>query len=155
MVKSFSEFYEEVTKNEPLTKVENLEVEEITIQLIDNDDLGSYIEMFLNKDPNIAGKVRYESYEKAKMAWDNLNSLGDILNYMNYNMKNTDTAHKWAHIIGVEVAAIKKLSPEEIKDIGLNFQIKSDLEREAEIQAKLAASEMEAAAEFEAEGGEE
>lgn len=143
-MESFKLFYEGSQKTVVKKIKKKLNVEEVTLSLIDNNEINACIEIMLNRDPNIIGHVTYDSLEKAKMAFKNLKKLGPILNYMYYNMTNNDTAFKWAHIVNIEVQAEKKKDPEEIEKDGINFTIKSDMEREAEMQAKLAAAEMDA-----------
>jgi hypothetical protein len=139
---SFKIFYEGAKRTVVTKRKKKLNVEDVTLSLIDNNQLDAHIEIMLNRDPNIIGHVKYDDLEKAKMAFKHLTKLGPILNFMYYNMTNNDTAFKWAHIVNIEIQAEKKKSKEEIEKDGINFTIKSDMEREAEMQAKMMGAEM-------------
>jgi hypothetical protein len=145
MIQPFKKFYwDEISeakkpeKDPALIKTKNktLNVSEVKIDLLHSETVEPMVRITYLKDPNVKGHVRYSSIEDAKTAYDNLNELGDILNFMYYNMTNVDTAHKWSYVINNEIRAERKKTKDEIEADGLNFSIVSDEERLADIDAE-------------------
>lgn len=102
------------------------------IQLVDSDVKISkkivedeyFIEIRSNLDPNMKGEVEYDSKEEMDIAFKNLNTVGDVLNYMNVNMKNYSSAFGWSDILSKEIVAMKRdMTEDEIADLKLDFKV--------------------------------
>lgn len=96
-----------------------------------------YIEIKSLKDPNIKGKIFYDTLSDLKLIYKELSDTVSFLNYLFFNSKNNPHAYKLSQIVSREISKLKQtLTPEEYQDLDLEFDIKTDIEREIEAQAQ-------------------
>jgi hypothetical protein len=100
-----------------------LQSSEVEVSKVTTDD-DTYLQIKYMKDPNITGFVRYKNEDDLKLAYDNLNTMGDVLNYMYTNSRKHNTAFPWSDIIAKEVISMKRdMTEDEIADVKLDFKV--------------------------------
>ena len=144
----FYELYDLLNEKKDLNiqKVIKMKSMDVQVTAYSNHNDRNTLYMKSLKDPNIKGKIAFETEEDLKLMFGNLKDSIELLNYINYNYKTNSDAYKLSSILTREISALKKdLTPEEYDDLGLEFDIKSQLEKEIEAQAKLADAQPEVA----------
>ncbi len=75
-------------------------------------------------DGKFTGYVSYNDEEDAKAAYENINTVGELMNYINIHAESDSSIYPALKILKKELIAIKRdYTPEEIAELALEFPI--------------------------------
>ena len=98
---------------------------EVLLSLIAIDKRDEYrIEVKYLDDAKFTGHVTYKSPEDAKRTYEGINTVGELLNYINIHAETDAAIFPALKILKKELIAIKRdLSEDEIADLALEFPV--------------------------------
>jgi len=149
-MQNFYELYDLLVEMKDFHREFILELESMKILIeMDSDRKNShYLNIKSMKDPNIKGRIKFDSKKDLEMLFDTIQDPIDFLNYVHFNTLSSADAYKLTQIVSREITKLKvKYSEEEYDNLGLEFEVKSQLQKELELQV---AAEAEVAEEPEA-----
>lgn len=112
------------TGNEVIDKKTiDLIIGEVEIYLIDTKEKFKLFIKYLD-DSKISGSVNYDTNEDAERAYKGLNTVGELLNYINLHAETDSNISPLLNLLKREIISIKRDYDEtEIADLALEFPI--------------------------------